>query len=412
MSVLESEEFADVRALRADFPQLRREIHGQPLAYLDTAATSLKPQAVIDRISRFYSWEYGTVRRGVYTLSQEATAMFEGVRAQAARFLGAASANEIVFVRGVTEGMNLLAHTLGSSLGEGDEILITEMEHHANILPWQLVAQRTGARIVVAEIDERGNLRLDDLAAKLSDRTRIVSVVHVSNALGTVNPVAEVAKLAAGVGAKMIVDGAQSAPHLPIDVAALGCDFYLCSGHKMLGPTGAGLLWGRAALLAELPPFMGGGEMIDHVTYETSTYEDPPHRFEPGTPAIASVIGLGAAMTYLEAIGMERLHAWDRELVAYATEAMSEVPALRFSGDPDTRSGLVPFTVEGVHPFDLGTLLDHHGVAIRVGHHCAQPLMRRLGVPATARASFGAYTNREDIDRFVVGLREVCDMLL
>lgn len=397
---------------RDDFPQLQRKIYDHPLTYLDTAATSLKPRQVIERLSEFYLHEYGTVRRGVYLLSQEATKTFEGVRASAARFLNAGRAEEVVFVRGVTEGMNLLANSLGEwRLEPGDEILISEMEHHANILPWQFVAKRTGAKIVVAPITDKGDIDLDALRERVTSRTKIVSIVHISNALGTVNPVAAIGEIAHEAGALMIVDGAQSAPHIPVDVQALGCDFYVCSGHKMYGPTGAGLLYGRYELLAEMPPFLGGGEMIDKVTFESATFEEPPHRFEAGTPQIGEVIGLGAAIDYLNESGMSAIAEHDAALTRYCEEKIREVPGVEVIGSPGLRSGLVPFVMEGGHPFDIGTLLDREGIAIRVGHHCAQPLLRRLGLSATARASFGIYNNFDDIDRFIDGLNFVSEML-
>ena len=396
---------------RSDFPQLAREIHGRPLTYLDTAATSLKPQAVIDAISHFYAHDYGTVRRGVYLLSQHATSLFEGVRARAARFLGAERTEEVVFVRGVTEGMNLLASSLGSTLlGPGDEVLISGMEHHANIIPWQFVTQRTGARIVVAPIDERGVLDLDALPGLITERTKIVSMVHVSNALGTVNPIRHVADLARSRGAVVIADGAQSAPHMPINVAELGVDFFVCSGHKMFGPTGSGLLWGRYEQLERMPPFLGGGEMIDRVTWHDATFEDPPHRFEAGTPQIGEVIGLGAALDYMERVGVDVIHAHEQDLLAYATERMCAIDGLTIVGNAPHKSGLIAFTMDGIHPFDIGTLLDQEGVAIRVGHHCAQPLLRSLNLTATARASFGLYNTREDVDRLVEGLQMVKDV--
>lgn len=397
---------------RDDFPQLQRKIYDHPLTYLDTAATSLKPRQVIERLSEFYLHEYGTVRRGVYLLSQEATKTFEGVRASAAGFLNAGRAEEVVFVRGVTEGMNLLANSLGEwRLEPGDEILISEMEHHANILPWQFVAKRTGAKIVVAPITDKGDIDLDALRERVTPRTKIVSIVHISNALGTVNPVAAIGEIAHEAGALMIVDGAQSAPHIPVDVQALGCDFYVCSGHKMYGPTGAGLLYGRYELLAEMPPFLGGGEMIDKVTFESATFEEPPHRFEAGTPQIGEVIGLGAAIDYLNEIGMSTIAEHDAALTRYCEEKIRKVPGVEVIGSPGLRSGLVPFVMEGGHPFDIGTLLDREGIAIRVGHHCAQPLLRRLGLSATARASFGIYNNFDDIDRFIDGLNFVSEML-
>lgn len=398
-------------AIRDQFPQLKREIHGKPLIYLDSAATTLKPQSVIDRLTRFYSYDYGTVRRGVYLLSQEATAMYEGVRAQAAEFLNAESPESIVFVRGVTEGLNLVASSLGQDLGPGDEILISEMEHHANIVPWHFVVKNTGAKLVVAPALPNGALDMDAFKERVNKNTRIISIVHVSNALGTVNPVAEISKLARSVGATYIVDGAQSAPHMPVDVQAIDCDFYVISGHKFYGPTGAGVLYGKPEKLAALPPFLGGGEMIDQVTFEGVTFEDPPYRFEAGTPPIAEVIGMGAAISFLQEIGMDKVEAHDRDLLEYCTERFAEVPGLEICGTAPEKSGLVAFTIKDMHPFDIGTLLDQEGVCVRVGTHCAQPILARFGHNATARASFGIYNNRDDIDRLMDGLETVVDLL-
>lgn len=396
---------------RAQFPQLKRTIHGKPLIYLDSAATTLKPQSVIDRLTRFYSYEYGTVRRGVYLLSQEATEMYEGVRAQTAKFLNAETPESIVFIRGVTEGLNLVASSLGQSLQPGDEILITEMEHHANIVPWHFVTRRTGAKLVVAPVLPDGSLDMDAFKERINKNTRIVSVVHVSNALGTVNPVHEIGKLARSVNATYIIDGAQSAPHMPVDVQAIDCDYYMISGHKFYGPTGAGALYGKPEKLAVLPPFLGGGEMIDKVTFDEITFEDPPHRFEAGTPQIAEVIGMGAALSFLEEIGMEVVEAHDNDLLAYCTTRFAEVPGLKICGTAPKKSGLVAFTIDGMHPFDIGTLLDQEGVCVRVGTHCAQPILRKFGHNATARASFGIYNTREDIDRLMDGLETVIDLL-
>lgn len=398
-------------AIRDQFPQLKRMIHGKPLTYLDSAATTLKPQSVIDRLTRFYSYEYGTVRRGVYLLSQEATVMYEGVRAQTAEFLNAESSESIVFVRGVTEGLNLVASSLGQGLGPGDEILITEMEHHANIVPWHFVVKRTGATLVVAPALPNGALDMEAFKERVNENTRIISVVHVSNALGTVNPVEEIGVLARSVGATYIIDGAQSAPHMPVDVQAIDCDFYIISGHKFYGPTGAGALYGKPEKLEALPPFLGGGEMIDKVTFEEITFEDPPHRFEAGTPQIAEVIGMGAAISFLQDIGMETVKAHDDDLLAYCTARFAEVPGLEICGTAPQKSGLVAFTIDGMHPFDIGTLLDQEGVCVRVGTHCAQPILDRFGHTATARASFGIYNTREDIDRLMDGLATVVDLL-
>jgi len=392
--------------VRAEFPELQRTMNGKPLVFLDTGATSLKPAAVIDAITTFYRHDYGTVRRGAYRISHESTAAYEQVRGKAARFVGATNSDEIVFVRGTTEALNLLSTSMSRGvLKEGDEIVITAMEHHANIVPWQIACQQTGAVLKVAPMTLSGELDMAGYKALIGPKTRVVSAIHVANSLGTVNPIADMAEIAHGVGAWLIVDGAQSAPHMPVDVAALGCDFYTCSGHKMLGPTGAGILWGRYDLLADLPPYQGGGEMIDKVTFEETTYDVPPHRFEAGTPAIAQVIGLGAAIDYLSAIGMDRIHAWDQEILGYAVEKLRGVGGIRFIGEAAQRSGLVSFVMEGAHASDLGMILDQTGVCIRAGHHCAQPVMRFFDVPATARASFGPYTTRNDIDALTAGLR-------
>lgn len=404
---------AGLRSVRDDFPIFRRTVHDQPLAYLDSAATSQKPQTVIDAITQFYAHDYGTVRRGTYLLSQNATGMFEGTRAKAARFFNAASADEIVFVRGTTEAINLVAQSLARGyLSEGDEVLLSAMEHHANIVPWQIVREQTGIVIKVIPMDDRGVLQLDALDTLLTERTKVVSVVHVANSLGTINPVKKIAARAHAVGALVLVDGAQSAPHLPVDVQELDCDFYACSGHKMLGPTGIGLLYGRQSVLENMPPFQGGGEMIDKVTFEQTTYEDPPHRFEAGTPAIADAIALGAALDYLDGIGLDTIAAWDRTLVVYAESRLRAFPGIRIIGEAPEKSGLVAFVHEEMHPFDLGTILDRAGVAIRVGHHCAQPVMQHFGVSATARVSFQLYNDRNDIDRFMDGLAMAADMLL
>ncbi len=398
--------------IRADVPMLGRTMHDRPLVYLDTAATALKPQQVVDRLVRFYTHEYGTVRRGAYLLSNESTAMYEGVRAQAAAFFGAADPSEVVFVRGVTEAINLFANAWGrANLTPGDRIVVSQMEHHANIVPWQLVCAATGAELVPAPIDDRGCIELDALHALLDERTKVVSIVHVSNGLGTVNPVADIARMAHEVGALMVVDGAQSAPHLPVDVQALGCDVFACSGHKMYGPTGVGVLWAHRSLLDAMPPWQGGGEMIEEVSFDGTTWEEPPHRFEAGTPPFAQVVGLGAALAWLSDIGMDAVAARDAQLVAYAGERLAAVPGLRLLGDPPHRSGLMPFVMDGIHPLDIGTVLDREGICIRVGKHCVHPLMDRLGISASARASFGVYTTESEIDALVAGLHVVHDLL-
>ena len=392
--------------VRREFPQLSVPMNGKPLCFLDSGATSLKPQPVIDAITRFYTEQYGTVRRGAYRISHESTAMYEAVRSKAARFVGATNPDEIVFVRGTTEAINLLATSMSRGvLAAGDEIVITAMEHHANIVPWQIACEQTGAVLKVAPMNARGELLMDELENLVGPRTKLVSVIHVANSLGTVNPVKRIAAIAHAVGAWCFVDGAQSAPHMPVNVAELGCDFYACSGHKFCGPTGAGILWGRYDLLAELPPYQGGGEMIDKVTFDKTTYDVPPHRFEAGTPPIAQVIGMGAAIDWLTAIGMDRLHAWDQDVLGYATELLGDIAGLRFIGEAQERSGLVGFVMDGAHASDIGMILDQQGICIRAGHHCAQPTMRFFDVPATARASFGPYTTRGDIERLAEGLQ-------
>ncbi len=398
--------------IRADFPILATTTpSGAPLTYLDTAATSQKPQQVIDRLVRFYSAEYGTVRRGVYSLSQAATAEFEGVRAKCASFVGATDPSEIVFVRGVTEAMNLVASAWGgANLRAGDHVVVTRMEHHSSIVPWQLICDRTGATLHAVNITEAGELDLDHLRELLRGPVKVVSVVHVSNGLGTINPIKQIAAMAHAAGAICVADGAQSAPHLPIDVADLGVDFYAVSGHKMLGPTGIGFLWGRRRILESMPPYQGGGEMIDRVTFEGSTWEEPPWKFEAGTPAFAQVVGLGSAIDYMNDIGRDRIAAWDSHLLAYTEGALAELPGIRFFGQAAERSGIVSFGLGAIHPMDIGTMLDQMGICIRVGQHCVQPVMDFFGVPATARASFGPYTTTEDIDRLVQGLREVHDL--
>jgi cysteine desulfurase/selenocysteine lyase len=397
----------DVRTLREEFPLLGTTVHGRPLVYLDSAATSQKPRSVIRRITRYYERENANIHRGVYALSAEATAEYDRVRAQVARFLGAAP-EEIVFTRGTTEAINLVASSWGGAfLRPGDEIVVTAMEHHSNLVPWQLAAERTGAALRVAPVTDAGELDLDAFAALLNERTKLVAAVHVSNALGTINPVRRIADLAHAAGAVVLVDGAQSAPHLAVDVAALGCDFFAFSGHKLYGPTGIGALYGRRALLERMPPWQGGGDMIERVEYERSTWAPVPQKFEAGTPHIAGVAGLGAALEFVERTGLDAMAAHEHELLAYATERVREVPGLRVIGTAPMKAAVLAFTLEGAHPHDVGTILDRAGIAIRAGHHCCQPLMRRLGVPATARASFACYNTDEEIGKLVDALRKV-----
>jgi cysteine desulfurase/selenocysteine lyase len=396
----------DVQAIRADFPILATLVGGKPLVYLDNAATSQKPRAVIEAVRRFLAEENANIHRGVHYLSERATLAFDAVRDEARAFLNAPAAHEVIFVRGTTEGINLVAQSYGRmTLRPGDEILLTTMEHHSNIVPWQLVAGQTGAVVRAIPITDAGEVDLEGYRRMLGPKTRIVGVVHISNALGTINPVAEMTQMAHEVGAVVLVDGAQAAPHMPIDVQALGCDFYACSGHKMFGPTGVGMLWGRTELLDAMPPWQGGGDMIHTVSFAGTTFAPLPAKFEAGTPAIAEVIGLGAAIRYIGSVGLEAIGAWERELLAYATEQVRAVPGVRLVGTARDKAGVLAFTLEGVHPHDLGTILDADGVAIRAGHHCAQPVMERFGVHATARASFAFYNTLEEVDVLVRGLR-------
>jgi cysteine desulfurase/selenocysteine lyase len=398
----------DVERLRQDFPILGHRVRGKPLVYLDNAATSQKPRPVIEALTRFYTSENANIHRGVHYLSERATLAYDAVRERVARFLNASSAREIVFTRGTTEAINLVAQSWGRSvLRAGDEILITAMEHHSNIVPWQLAAAATGAIVRAVPITDTGELDLDAFDRLLTDRTRLLAVVHVSNALGTINPVRAMVARARERGVVTLVDGAQSVPHLPVDVQAIGCDFFAFSGHKVFGPTGVGALYGRAALLERMPPWQGGGDMIETVTLERSTWAAPPARFEAGTPMIAQVVGLGAALEYVEAVDRTALGAWEEELLAYATERVSELEAVRIIGTAREKAGVLSFVVDGVHPHDVGAVLDDDGVAIRAGHHCAQPVMQRFGVPATVRASFAFYNTREEIDTLVRGLRRV-----
>lgn len=401
----------DVEKVRADFPVLRSKVHGKPLVYLDSANTSQKPTAVIETEREVYEQYYANVHRGVYQLSARAEEAFEGARAKVQRFLNAPEKREIVFVRGTTEAINLVAQTFGRThVKAGDEVLITEMEHHSNIVPWQLLCEQTGGRLRVAPIDDRGEVILDELERLLGPRTKLVSIGHVSNALGTVNPVKRVVEMAHAQGTPVLVDGAQGAPHLPIDVQELGCDFYAFSGHKAFGPSGIGALYGRAALLEALPPWHGGGDMILSVTFEKTTYNVIPYKFEAGTPHIAGAIGLGAAIDYLTGIGMERIAAYEDDLLRYGTEALLSVPGLRMIGTARHKAGVLGFVLDGVHPHDVGTVLDYEGIAIRTGHHCAQPVMQHFGVPATSRASLALYNTRADLDALVRGLHKVREM--
>jgi cysteine desulfurase/selenocysteine lyase len=401
----------DVERIRADFPILERKIGGKPLVYLDNAATAQKPRAVIDAIQRYYREYNANIHRAVYRLSEEATQEYESVRGRIARFLNAAEAREIVFVRGTTEAINLVAHSfVRPRLGPGDEVLITAMEHHSNIVPWQILCEERGARLRVAPMNRSGELLVEEFEKLLSERTKIASLVHVSNSLGTVNPVKELARLARERGVPVLVDGAQAAPHYPVDVRDLRCDFYALSGHKLFGPTGIGVLYGRAELLEQMPPYQAGGDMILSVSFARTTYAPIPAKFEAGTPHIAGVVGLGAAIDYLEGLDRAQIADHEADLLAYATERLSEVPGLRIIGTAARKAAVISFVLEGIHAHDVGTIVDQEGVAIRTGHHCTQPVMEFFGVPATARASFSLYNTRDEVDalvRAVLKVREV-----
>jgi len=386
--------------IRDDFPILRQRVGGHPLVYLDSAATSQKPRPVLDAMARYYEDDNANVHRGVYSIAERATAAYEAARAKVARFIGAAGPEEVIFTRNATEGLNLVASTWGRAhVGPGDEILVTEMEHHSNLIPWQLLAEARGARLKHLSFDARGRLALDDLDRLLSDRTRIVALVHVSNTFGTVNPVAQIAAAAHARGAVVVVDGAQSAPHRRVDVRGLEADFFAFTGHKMLAPMGIGGLWGRRALLEAMPPYQGGGEMISDVWTDHATWNELPWKFEAGTPHVAGAVGLGAAIDYLERLGMDAVSAHEREITIYAMERLAEIPRLHILGPgANERGGVVAFTVEGIHPHDIAQVLDTEGVCVRAGHHCTKPLHRRLGLGASARASFYVYTTRDEID--------------
>ena len=398
----------EVERIRQDFPALTLSVHGQPLVYLDNAASTQKPVSVLDAVDRCYREYYSNVHRCVHYLSQKATDAYEEARRKVQGFVGASRAEEIVFVRGATEGINLVASTFGRSrVKAGDEVLITEMEHHSNIVPWQMLCEQTGATLRVAPIDDRGEVILEEYEKLLNDRTRIAAIVHISNALGTINPVSRMVEMAHSRDVPVLVDGAQAAPHALVDVEALGCDFFVCSGHKMFGPTGIGALYGRWDLLSTMPPYQGGGEMIRSVTFTKTEYAEPPARFEAGTPNIAGAIGMGAAVDYLQGIGLETIGRYELGLLEYATSALSAIPGVRLIGTAAHRASVVSFTIDGAHPHDVGTILDREGIAVRAGHHCAQPVMDHFGVPATVRASLAFYNQRQEIDRLVSGVEKV-----
>ena len=396
----------DVERVRQDFPILSRTVHGKPLVYLDTAASAQRPLAVIEATDQFYRQHNANVHRGVHTLSQEATDLYEGGRRRLAAHLNAASEREVVLTRGTTESINLVAQSfLRPKLAPGDEIVVTYMEHHSNIVPWQILCEQTGAVLKVAPINQRGELELDALEAMLSERVKLLGIVHISNALGTINPVAEVCRLAQGFDIPVLVDGAQALPHMRVDVQALGCDFYCLSAHKMYGPTGIGALWAKEATLEAMPPWQGGGEMIERVTFEKSTWNALPAKFEAGTPNIAGGVGLAAAIDYLDGLGMEAIAAHEKSVLDYATEKLAAVEGLRIIGTARDKAGVISFALGDIHPHDLGTIVDHYGVALRTGHHCTMPVMQFFNVPATARASFGLYNTLEEVDVLVDALQ-------
>lgn len=401
----------DVEKIRRDFPALAQEINGHRLVYLDNAASAQKPQAMIDAVAAAYAHNYSNVHRGVHTLSQRATTAYEGARETIRRFLGARSSEEIVFVRGASEGINLVARSfLRPRLGADDEVLVSTLEHHSNIVPWQIVCAEAGARLVVAPIDDRGDLDLAAAERLLGERTRLVAMTHVSNALGTINPVAGIVAMAHRRGVPVLLDGAQAVPHQRVDVTELGCDFYAFSGHKLFGPTGIGVLYGRGELLAEMPPYQGGGEMIRTVRFEHTEYAPPPHRFEAGTPHIIGAIGLAASIDYLLDVGYKSIAAHEERLLAHAHERLGVIPGLHLIGTAKRKAGVVSFVLDGVHAHDVGTILDAHGIAVRAGHHCAQPLMERLGVAATARASFAFYNTHEEIEQLAAGIERALEI--
>ena len=402
----------DVARVRADFPILRRLARGRPLVYLDNAATTQKPQRVIDALTRYYTETNANVHRGVHELSELASEAYEGARRKVAAFFNASDAREIVFTRNATESINLVAHAFGRTHVEaGDEVLISAMEHHSNIVPWQMLCAERGARLRVAPIDDRGELMLDEFEALLSERTRLVAITHMSNALGTINPVDEIVRIAHARGVPVLLDGSQAAYHMPVDVQALDCDFYAATGHKLYGPTGIGILYGKEKHLEAMPPFLGGGDMIQSVTFEKSTWNTLPHKFEAGTPDISGAIVLGEAIDYIQSIGLPQIAEHEQELLAYGTAALSSLDGVALIGTARRKASILSFVVAGVHPHDVGTIVDREGIAVRTGHHCAQPVMERFGVPATARASLAMYNTRDEIDALVRAITRVREVM-
>ncbi len=402
----------DVARIRADFPILEREMNGYPLCFLDSAASSQKPAPVLEAMDRYYRQHHANVHRGVYQLSQEATDMFEAARRAVARFINAPSEQEVIFVRGTTEAINLVAGSFGRAfLREGDEVVITWMEHHSNIVPWQLICAQTGARLRVVPISDEGVLDMEALARMLDGPVRLVAVTHVSNTLGTINPIRQIADMAHERGIPVLADGAQAIPHMPVDVQALGVDFYAFSGHKMYGPTGIGVLYGKREWLEQMPPYHGGGEMIERVTFEKTTWNELPFKFEAGTPDIAGTVGLHAAIDYIESVGREAIAAHEAELLRYGMELLAPIEGMRLIGTAPQKAGVISFVIEGTHPYDVGTLLDKMGIAVRTGHHCTEPLMDRFGVPGTVRASLGMYNTREELERLAKAVEKAAAML-
>jgi cysteine desulfurase/selenocysteine lyase len=401
----------DLQRLRADFPILRVKVNGKPLAYLDNGASSQMPQPVMDRLTRYQTQEHSNIHRAVHYLSETATAAYEGARAKIQKFINARESREVIYTRGTTDAVNLVMHGFGRAfLKEGDEIIISQLEHHSNIVPWQMLRDEKGIKLQVIPCNDAGELLIDAYERLFNARTKLVSITHVSNALGTVNPVKQMIAMAHGQGVPVLVDGAQAVPHLAIDVQDLDCDFYCFSGHKMFAPTGIGILYGKAALLEKMQPYQGGGDMILSVTFDKTTYNALPYKFEAGTPPIAAAIGLGAAVDYLNEVGMDNIAAWEHELLAYATGQLEALPGVRIIGTAADKAAVLSFTIAGVHPHDVGTILNEDGVAVRTGHHCAQPVMQRFGIPATARASFAFYNTFEEIDQLVAGIRRVQKM--
>ena len=413
MNALPQASSPDMSSYRADFPLLARRVHGKPLVYLDNANTAQKPRQVIEAVDAFYREHNANVARAVHTLGEEATSAYEAVRDKVAKFINAPSRDEVIFTSGTTQAINTVAYSYAlPRLQAGDEILVTTMEHHANIVPWQLAAARTGARVIAAPITQSGELIVEEFVKRLTPNVKLAGIVHVSNVLGTINPVREIARACRARGIPLLVDGSQAAPHLAIDVQALGCDFYAFTGHKLFAPTGTGVLWARKEHLAAMPPFFGGGEMIKTVSFDKTTFADAPHKFEAGTPNIAGFIGLGAALDYVNAVGLDRIGEAEHEMLVYATQALRSVPGLRLFGEAKDKTAVLSFLIDGVHAHDLATLLDHEGIAVRSGHHCAHPLMQFFGVPATLRASLSFYNTKAEVDYFVEAIARVRKMLV